>query len=215
MLEFLKTIDWKSISGPTFFFLLSFFLVAAVVPNLHRLPELTKKLFDWLYSKEGTVKNAYAAGLLQRLSVIIRDIVLQMENTAIEDLKAKAADGKLTKEELFEALKDVKNNVIDLAVNHIKIQGLFEVVTKVLFSNEEDLRKWISDHIETQVATLPPSGLQTDGPALAVLTKAVVAPPPAANATATTPIVTAATTTSTLPATDVPKAPETPPKAAG
>lgn len=185
MLEFLKNVDWKAMAVPALFYVLSFILVGLVLPVIHKLPELTRKLFDWVYAKAGTAKSAYVAGLLQRLSIIVRDVVLQVENTAIEDLKQKAKDGKLTKEELLEALKNVKNNAVDLAKNHIQLQGLFTLVTTIIFGNEEALTKWISDHIETQVATLPPSGLQT-GPSAAILPKAdkpaepAVVPPPAA-----------------------------------
>lgn len=166
--------DWKSMAVPTLFFILSAILVGLVVPNLHRLPTVTKKFFDWLYLKEGEIKNRYAAALLQRLSIAVRDSVLHIENTAIEDLKEKAKDGTLTKEELLDALKKIKNECIDMVKNRVKLEGLFTLLTTIVFGNEEGMTKWISDHIETQVATLPPSGLQTNGPKL--VTKAADKP---------------------------------------
>jgi hypothetical protein len=215
--------DWKSWAIPALFWLLSAVLTALVVPNLWRLPAVTKKFFDWLYSKEGEIKNEFARGLLQRLSILIRDIVIQMENTAIEDIKEKARDGKITKEEMLELLKGVKNNAVDLAVNHIKWQGLFDVVLKVVFGNEESLKKWIADHIETQVATLPASGLQTVAPNVVmaaaeagmsvvpaivsgVAKMAEIKKAAEASATTTTPVPAAGTTTTTA---------EVPPTAVG
>lgn len=176
MQETLSNLDWKAMAVPTLFYILSFVLVTLLLPRANKLPELTRKLFDWIYSKAGTAKNTYLAGLLQRLSIIVRDVVIQVENTAIEDLKQKAKDGQLTKEELLEALKNIKLNAINQAKEHIKLQGLFELVTTVLFGNEEGLTKWLTDHLETQVATLPPSGLQTNGPALATKVIAKVEP---------------------------------------
>jgi hypothetical protein len=165
MLEYLKSIDWSGVGLTALFGIISVVAIVAIVPNLGKMPEFTKKGFDWLYAKAGTAKNVYVAGLLQRLTVLVRDVVLYMENTAVEDIKQKAADGKITKEEMLELLKGVKDRAITLCVDHIKLQGLFEVLSKVLFSTEDDLKKWLADHIETQVALLPSSGLQTLSPA--------------------------------------------------
>lgn len=163
-------------------------LVAALVATvlLPRIPGLTKAAFDAAKSKAGTMQNQFAAGILSRLAIVVEDKVLAWENTVIEDLKEKAADGRLSKDELtaeYGKLKDkFQGEVKDLA----QAQKLWEMGLAVFGGSEEALKKWLDQTKEAAVAKLPPSGLQSsvDGvhkPALA-LTKpeAPPVPPPAA-----------------------------------
>lgn len=161
MMEFLKSVDWKSLAGPALFTILSAILCGMVIPNLGKLPEVTKKFFSWLSTQEGHIKNVYVAGLLQRLSLAVRDTVLQLENTTIEDIKAKAADGVITKTEMLQLLAGVKDQCIKLVKEKVALEGLGSLLLTAVFGTEASMTQWIADHIETQVSTLKPSGLQT------------------------------------------------------
>jgi hypothetical protein len=133
---------------------------------LPKLPQATQNFLAWGKGKAGTVKNQYAAGVLQRLIDLVGQKVLMAENTLIEDLKEKAKDGKLTKEELLECLAKVKQTVLDDVKQYATAQGVWKAALDVFLNDENALQKWIGDVLEATVAKLPPSGLQTGGPAL-------------------------------------------------
>lgn len=141
--------------------LLTIFGAGAVRYLLPKLPAMTQQVFDWLHSQSAGVKNAYARGILDRLIDLVAQKVLMLENTAIEDLKQKAADGVLTQEELIEALKGVKQRAIDEVKGHASAQGIWDIAKTIFLGDETALTKWLGDTVESAVAKLPPSNLQT------------------------------------------------------
>jgi len=141
-------------------------LAVYIVPVvLVKLPALTTHALDWTKNQAGHVKNAYVAGILQRIIDLIGQKVLMVENTTIEDLKEKAKDGKLTKEELKDALAKAKQSVIDAVKADASAQGIWKLVLNIFMGDEGALGKWVGDAVEAMVAKLPPSGLQTSATA--------------------------------------------------
>lgn len=161
MLEFFKKISDAGL-GTLLLQLLSFLIVAIILPKvLVRLPAATHQAFDWLKGRAKTVKNAFAAGVLQRLADLIAQKVLKVENTIIEDLKEKAKDGKMTKAELLDALANAKKAALEAVKADATAQGLWSMAIEVFLGDENALGRWLGDTLEATVAKLPPSGLQT------------------------------------------------------
>ena len=165
MKETLLSIDWKSYGTMALSWLLTVVMLYAIIPNLGKIPATTGKLFDWLRLQAGHVKNQFAAGVLTRLSDLVLQGVLAVENTAIEDLKAMAAKGALTTETLKEGLLKVKSDVIAQVKAHATAQELWADAL-IIFGDESTLLKWLETELEAHVAQLPPSGLQTVHPTL-------------------------------------------------
>lgn len=137
--------------------------VVGAMMALYVLPKIpfTKSLFTPINSAIGNVKNAYIRGVLQRLVDLIAQKVLVAENTMIEGLKEKAKDGKLTKDELQEELKKVRDTVLADVKEFATAQGLWDLALKIFMGDESALTKWVGDAMEAVVAKLPASGLQT------------------------------------------------------
>jgi hypothetical protein len=164
MLEMLRSVDWKAVAAPFLTYLISGLVVYAVIPSLGKIPSATGKFFDWLKDKASHTKNQYAAGVLMRASMIVRDIVIGLENTEIEAIKDLAAAGRYkTKEDLLADLKIVKERAISDAKSHLMVTDLMKDLTTIFMGDGNALTKWLGDQVETHVATLPPSGLQTTG----------------------------------------------------
>ena len=177
MLELLKSMNWKGMAGPIFFYLLSALVVYAIVPNLGKIPTVTGKFFDWLSDQAAHIKNQYMAGVLARASSVVRDNVILLENTEIEVIKDLAAGGHYkTKDDLKAALVAVKQKAIDMANANFTATNLMKDLLFV-FNDPNALTTWLGHQVETHVSTLPPSGLQTDNAAVAALPLKVVEPP--------------------------------------
>lgn len=144
---------------------------------LPKLPKATKAFIEWSENKAHAMKHEAAGLVLGRLFRVVGDKVLALENTAIESLKEAAKDGKITKEELPALLAKVKASAIEQVKAEASAGALWEDAKKVFSGSEDALLKWVSGSIETHVATLPASGLQTgEAPAM----KSVPVPPPPA-----------------------------------
>lgn len=125
------------------------------------LPLATQHFMDWAKARAGHMKSQYLAGVLQRLTDIVGQQVLMLENTAIEDLKAAALDGKITKDELIVALADLKTKALATVKQYASAQGLWELARHLFMGDESQLAKWLDHQLEAAVSKLPPSGLQT------------------------------------------------------
>jgi hypothetical protein len=166
MKEMLAGIDWKTLGPAVLSWLITVVVLYAIISNLKKIPDATGKLFDWLRQQAGHVKNQFAAGVLDRLCNMAEYAVLAAENIAIEDLKAQAASGKLSPEDLLVALKKVKDDVLAKVKEHATAQNLWQDAV-ILFNGKDDLlMKWLGDVVEAHVSKLPPSGLQSVLPAL-------------------------------------------------
>jgi hypothetical protein len=155
------TIDWNSVLSQIITPVLVMIGLGLVNFLLPKIPGATKKGFDWLAGQTSKVKNQYLAGVLQRAAILVRDHVLLLENTEIELLKEKAAKGEITKDALPALLAAVKQKAIDMAKEHATAQDLWKDLLTVFMGNENALMKWLGDQVETQVSTLPASGLQS------------------------------------------------------
>lgn len=137
---------------------ISGFIVPVVLP---KLPSLTARFFDWLSASAGHANNQFVAGVLQRLSTMVEQKVLAYENTEIEFLKEQAAAGKITKDNIPGLLAKMKEDLLAEVKQDATAHGLWDVSTKLFAGNEAALSVWLSGMVETHVAALPPSGLQT------------------------------------------------------
>lgn len=156
-MELLKQLD----NSPLFALLLKGITALVTLYLLPKLKPATTSFIEWGKAKAGDVKNQYAAGVLQRLADLIGQKVLAAENTLIEDLKAAASDGQITKDELLAALAHVKATVIADVKATASAQGLLVAALTLFKDDDVALTKYIGDLLETFVAKLPASGLQT------------------------------------------------------
>ena len=160
--------------------LLALEVAAALVATylVPKLPQATASFLTWSKNKAAGVKNAYAAGVLQRLIDLVGQKVLMVENTIIEDLKEAAKDNKITKEEMKACLAKAKQTVLDSVKADASAQGLWKLALEIFLDNESALGKWLDDALEATVAKLAPSGLQTskDGVTPPAAAKLVGAP---------------------------------------
>ena len=161
MTDLIKSIDWKNIAAPLLEYLISGIILYALIPNIGALPKLTMRFIEWAKAKSAHSKNVYISGLLHRATIVVGDHVLLLENTEIELLKEKASKGLISKAELPALLAEVKAKAIAMITQHLKAQDIWKDLLFIFMGSEEGLSKWISNQIETQVATLPPSNLQT------------------------------------------------------
>jgi hypothetical protein len=140
---------------------LALFGTFAVPYLLPKLPALTQKMFDWVHDQAAHVKNQYLSGVLQRLSTLVGQRVLAYENTNIEYLKEAAASGRISADELPRLLAEMKQKLMDEVKKDLSLQGLWTVLLQVFAGDESSLTKYVSSLVETHVAALPPSGLQS------------------------------------------------------
>jgi hypothetical protein len=147
-----EALDWAipAIIAPLF--------IRYILPKL--LP-VTQHGFDWVEKQAKGVKNQYAQGVLTRMSNLVEAEVLAYENTVIEMLKERAAEGKIKKEELPAILREMKLELLEQVRKKATSQGIWEEAVKVFLGNGSELGSWLSGMVETHVAKLPPSGLQT------------------------------------------------------
>lgn len=153
----LATIDWGSIIGQVGAGALSVLIVPLVAFLLPKVPAITKALFTWIDSQAKNVKNQYASGVLQRLSLLIQANVLAAEQTQAADLKQACADGRITKEEMLTQLAKVKAGVLAKVKEAATAQALWDAALYIFAGNENDLAKWVDTVTEAHVASLPPS----------------------------------------------------------
>jgi hypothetical protein len=133
----------------------------AALHILPKLPEMTKNFVEWGKAHAMTTKSTYANQVLGRLIDLAGAKVLALENTLIENLKEAAKDGRITKEELKQALSEVKARAVNDVKAHASAQGVLGAAKDVFLGDETKLDSWLNDIVEATVAKLPPSGLQT------------------------------------------------------
>lgn len=134
------------------------YLIPTLLP---KMPALTQKAFEWLTQHAGHIKNQMLAGILTRLSTLIEQKVLAYENTEIEALKAAMTAGNITPVLLPRLLADMKARLIVEVKAEASAQTLWQDALYVFGGTESSLLSWVSSTVETHVAALPPSGLQT------------------------------------------------------
>jgi hypothetical protein len=160
MLDLFRQINWTEVAVP----IIQWALAALVIYILPFIVPLTPRVFEAIKNQTEKVKNDYARGVLRRLNEVVGQKVLAAENTAIENLKEKAADGKLTKEELDQALKEVKAQVWADIKSELTAEGIWKQLLYIFGGNDNVVVEYIAGAqglIEAHVASLPPSGLQT------------------------------------------------------
>lgn len=136
-------------------------VIPAILRFLPKILPVTGHIFEWIKGRAGTVSNQYAASILSRLTDLVWAKVHAFENTVIEDLKAALADGKVTKDELKGLLFKVKEDALGQVKTEANAQRLWQMALYVFGGDEKALESWLANELESHVAGLPPSGLQT------------------------------------------------------
>jgi len=103
---------------------------------------LIKALFDWIKSK--TASEALKAALDEAQSVA-DIVVLSLQQTVVDDLKAKSADGKLTAEDA----KTVAQKALTQFMHNVSSKTL-----EVLQNNADNLGDYIRDLLEARLKVL-------------------------------------------------------------
>lgn len=164
MFEYILT-HWSDILGWVVTILALVFGGGSILVLLPKLPQITNAGFDWL-KKNAEIKGHEAvSAVLQRVIVFVRTKVLEYENTFVEDLKSKAADGALNGEELKQAYETLAKKFRDDMKEMLTLAGLWDVFKSLMGGGTEAGAFKVLDTLkEAAVAQLPPSGLQTTSP---------------------------------------------------
>lgn len=125
-------------------------LVQYMIPALGALLiALLGWLVTYVSSQTQKVKNEVARRILDsavnEAHDVARDAVLATQQKLVDDFKAKAADGKLTKDEAREALTEAKLYFI----NHISAES-----KQVLVEALGPLKDWLDDFLEAKLGEL-------------------------------------------------------------
>lgn len=154
--------NWQNLLGLVVTALVSVFGIGALIGLLPKLSGATEAGFEWLKAHAEIKGHEKVTIILQRTIVLVRTKVLEYENGAIEDLKEKAADGKLTKEELEDEYKKLSEKFRSDMKELLTLHGLWDVVKAFLGGGTEEGAFKVLDTLKNAaVAQLPASGLQT------------------------------------------------------
>ena len=93
--------------------------------------------------QEGARNAVYAA--LDEASRVAKDAILATQQTFVADIKAKATDGKLTKEEAQEAIETAKNYFVNaLSSNSLEI----------LEAMMGPIQSWLTQYLEAKIGEM-------------------------------------------------------------
>jgi len=155
--------DWHSVLGliiqGALALLFTTVIPTLLVPLLPKIPALTQHFLDWAQHQAGGVKNAAAAGVLNRFIALAGQKVLALENTEVSYLKEQLESGKITKDQLPTLMAGVKQRALDAVKADATAQGLWKDGLSVFLGSDNSLTNWLGDVIESHVAQLPTSNL--------------------------------------------------------
>ena len=120
---------------------------------------LTKYAISYLHQRIDLVQDAKTKAMLDNLVTLAGQKVLMIEQTIIADLKHAVMDGKITKGDLPGLLAAAKSTAVDAVKRDAGSLGVWDEAIKSM-GGADNLLKWLSDVIESQVAQTPPSGLK-------------------------------------------------------
>jgi len=107
------------------------YLVAYVAKHTEKIKnDIFRRTLEWAFNEAHNVA---------------RDGILATQQKLVDDLKAKSADGKLTKEEAREALTEAKIYF----VNHISTES-----KRVLIEALGPMKNWLDDFLEAKLGEL-------------------------------------------------------------
>jgi hypothetical protein len=120
-------------------------LVNALVPIVVALLGL---FGSWLMTVVGSkLKSDKARTVAQHLSEVAGEVVLELQQTTVEGLKAAAADGRLSSDEV----ENLKALAIARVKQHIGEKGKADVLKVFGFDDEAGLDKFIATKVEASV----------------------------------------------------------------
>lgn len=171
---------WSEALGWIITLLAMLFGGGSIVLLLPRLKEITEPMFTWLAAHAEIKGHELANAVTQRVISYVRAKVLEYENTIIEDLKVRAADGKLTGDELIEEYKKLAEKFRQDMKELLTLSGLWGTFMKLVGGGTEAGAFKVLDTLkEAAVSQLMPSGLQT-AMDVGAMKRPPTVPPPAA-----------------------------------
>ena len=100
---------------------------------------LSKAGFEWLKNK---TQNEAIKAALNEAEIIAKNVVMSLQQTVVDGLKEKSADGKLTTEEI----RDVAEIAFDMFISDISSKSL-----EVIENNADDISTYIANLIESRL----------------------------------------------------------------
>lgn len=100
---------------------------------------LSKAGFEWLKNK---TQNEAIKAALNEAEIIAENVVMSLQQTVVDGLKEKSADGKLTTEEI----RDVAEIAFDMFISDISSKSL-----EVIENNADDISTYIANLIESRL----------------------------------------------------------------
>ena len=100
---------------------------------------LSKAVFEWLKNK---TQNEAIKAALNEAEIIAENVVMSLQQTVVDGLKEKSADGKLTTEEI----RDVAEIAFDMFISDISSKSL-----EVIENNADDISTYIANLIESRL----------------------------------------------------------------
>lgn len=144
-------------------------LVAQAVDALAPvLASVIVALLGWVGAAlQRSIKNETVRNMALRFSELAHDVVLEMEQTVVSQLREAAADGAISTEEL----QRVKAGALEQMKAHLGDKGKKEALTVLGFADETQLDAYLSTKLEAAVAIAK----QTVGRKLSAVLEASVA----------------------------------------
>jgi hypothetical protein len=178
-------LNWNEILQSVLNYALPALISFVVLKLLPKLFPATQAGIDWVKNQAANVKNEWARTLLNRVITLVGQKVLAFEQTFIEDMKTKVMQGRIDPKDIPAILKEEKDKLLAQLKAELTVQGLWNDLKVILGGEDGFIIKWLDQVLESQVAQLPPSGLQTrkvaDQPAAVEVAVAPPVPQPAAS----------------------------------
>lgn len=138
--------DWNDVLGQV----IQALLPIVVTLLLAGIAWLGKRIDGWLAVK---VENEYLEGVLRRLNETTWTVVLELQQTEVEALKAATdADGPGGRKITPEEAADLKQKALDKLKDYLGAKGL-TLLAKVLGLSGDGLDRYLSGNIESVVRT--------------------------------------------------------------
>lgn len=172
-------VNWSELLQAVLNYVLPIIIGYVIMKLLPKIFPATQAGIDWVKGQAGAVKNEFARGLLNRIITLVGQKVLAFEQTFIEDMKTKVAQGRIEAKDIPGILKEEKEKLLQQLKGELTAQNLWNDAKVILGGEDGLVMKWLDTVLEAQVAQLPPSGLQTSKGSTPAAVDSAPAPVPA------------------------------------